>query len=219
MAILYRARLHPTKLQLIEGFISTQPWFAGDSAAELTNVAAYRFDDPDGEVGIETVFVRAGDGPLLQVALTYRDAPLEGGGAWLIGTAEHSVLGTRWVYDAIGDPVYLAAVANAAFSGGRQADQYVDIEGELTLREPTGLVVGSGAEGSSVPPRPSIGEVTSRQNSASTTVEAGELHVIVARIVGTDPTTDRVNEQVITGTWPGQDEPVTLLSVAWSAAR
>ena len=36
----------------------------------------------------------------LFVPLTYRGAPLAGGEADLVGTTEHSALGTRWVYDA-----------------------------------------------------------------------------------------------------------------------
>ena len=42
--------------------------------------------------------------------VTYRDAPLPGADAWLIGTMDHSVLGKRWVYDGVGDPVYLLTV-------------------------------------------------------------------------------------------------------------
>jgi Maltokinase N-terminal cap domain len=49
--------------------------------------------------------------PIHHIPLTYRDDPLQGGEAWLIGIAEHSVLGRRWIYDACGDPTY-AAVLN-----------------------------------------------------------------------------------------------------------
>src|ERR1700710_2202585 len=99
MALLHRATLQPSKLELLQDWAPTQPWFDGDRSAELVTVAAYRFDDPEGEVGIETLLVRAGDGPVLQVPLTYRAAPLDGGDAWLIGTMQHSVLGQRWTYD------------------------------------------------------------------------------------------------------------------------
>ena len=40
-------------------------------------IGSYRFDDPDGRVGMETHLVDAG-GTLLQVPLTYRDEPLDG---------------------------------------------------------------------------------------------------------------------------------------------
>ncbi|MEE3920756.1 hypothetical protein V2I01_28660 [Micromonospora sp. BRA006-A] len=32
-------------------------WFAGEAGAPVSRVAAYRFDDPAGEVGIETLLV------------------------------------------------------------------------------------------------------------------------------------------------------------------
>ena len=72
------------------------------------------------------MLVRAGNGPTYQVGLTYRDAPLDGGEPWLIGTTEHSVLGRRWVYDGCGDPVYVAALTEVIYSGGVQADAEVD---------------------------------------------------------------------------------------------
>nr|WP_257910073.1 phosphotransferase [Janibacter limosus] len=50
----------------------------------------------------------AGSTPVVyRVPLTYRDAPLEGAEAALVGEMEHSVLGHRWVYDAPHDPVYV----------------------------------------------------------------------------------------------------------------
>ncbi|TIH34851.1 maltokinase N-terminal cap-like domain-containing protein [Subtercola vilae] len=57
-------------------------------------------------MGIETVIVRAGGGPVMQIPVTYRSAPLGDAERWFIGTMQHSVLGTRWVYDGLGDPVY-----------------------------------------------------------------------------------------------------------------
>ena len=41
--------------------------------------------------------------------MTYRGAPLAGAEEALIGTSEHGVLGTRWIYDAAHDPVAVAA--------------------------------------------------------------------------------------------------------------
>src|SRR4051794_31339757 len=60
-------------------------------------------DDPDGEVGVELQLVRddAPGGPVVyHVPMTYRGHPLPASEAALIGTAEHGVLGPRWVYDA-----------------------------------------------------------------------------------------------------------------------
>jgi hypothetical protein len=56
-------------------------------------------------------------GVLYQVPLTYRDAPLEGAEAALIGTMDHSALGTRWTYDALSDPVYTAELLRSIVEG------------------------------------------------------------------------------------------------------
>lgn len=100
MAHIYRAGLTPSKLDLVEGWAPSQPWFAGDEDATFEQLASYRFDDPLGQVGLEVLFVRVGEGPVMQIALTYRDAPFDPAESWLIGTLMHSVLGKRWVYDA-----------------------------------------------------------------------------------------------------------------------
>jgi len=125
MALLHQADLTPTKLELLAAWLPTRGWYPGptgtavlpDSAPqaslELTRVAGYRFDDPAGEVGVETILVQAGDGPVVQVPLTYRGAPLSDAEAFLVGTTDHSVLGKRWVYDACGDPVYANVLATA----------------------------------------------------------------------------------------------------------
>ena len=135
-------------------------------------------------VGIETLLVRFGDdGPLLQVPLTYRGAPLEGGAASLITTMEHSVLGERWVYDATGDPVYVAAVATAAFTGGHEADVLYEVDGELLRRDPTASVVGSGRDGARVLPAPIV-DIATRHERRRTVIEVGDLTVVVSRVLG-----------------------------------
>ena len=146
MSLIYQASISPTKDELLNAWVPSQPWFEGAAGASLARVAAYRFDDPDGEVGLETFLLRAGDGPILQVPLTYRGAPLAGGEPWLVTTMEHSVLGPRWVYDAVGDPVYRAVLAETVLTGGREADQYVQTDDGPTLREPTAWARGSGSD-------------------------------------------------------------------------
>jgi hypothetical protein len=95
MATLHRPTINPTRADLIERWALMQPW--GPSAGDpITVIGAYRFDDPDHRVGLETHLATAG-GVLLQVPLTYRDEPLAGAEAALITQMEHSVLGTRWV--------------------------------------------------------------------------------------------------------------------------
>jgi hypothetical protein len=93
-------------------------------------VAGFRFDDPAGEVGIETMLVSADGEIVYQVPLSYRGAPLPDRDAWLIGTSEHSVLGRRWIYDACGDPVYAAALAGVILAGTGQAEELVESQAQ-----------------------------------------------------------------------------------------
>ena len=185
MALLHRADLVPSKLDLLAGWVSKQPWFEGDRDAELFTVASFRFDDPDGQVGVETLLVRAGNGPVLQVPLTYRNEELPGAEAWFIGTMEHSVLGTRWTYDAMGDPVYRGELARAILTGGTQVELWIEIDGVMTLREPTARVVGSGVE---------------------TAPELDKVDVEIVRVPGTAA----AGPLVLLGTWTEHPEPTVL---------
>ena len=144
MAIIHDAQIRPTKLELVADWLPRQPWYPDDGAPELEQVGAYRFDDPDGEVGIETLLVRTADGPVLQVPMTYRGQPLPDGEPHLIGTMEHSVLGSRWVYDACGDPVYAAALAATVLRGGTGAEELLEADGGPQRRAPSVAVTGSG---------------------------------------------------------------------------
>jgi hypothetical protein len=130
---------------------------------------------------------------------------------------QHSVLGQRWAYDGAGDPAYLTAVATAALTGGRQADQYVDVDGELVFREPTAVVLGSGTSGTPVPRPASADAVSMRNERGSTVVAAGDLRLVIVRTLGTGgpaAALDRdVPSAVLTGTWSGQVEPQQLVIV------
>ena len=110
MAEIMATTLSPTKLELLAGWMGRQRWYATKGhEPRLRRLGGYRLDDPTGEVGIETIIVLDEGGPepvVYQVPLTYRGAPLAGGEAGLIGTIEHGVLGTRYVYDGPRDPVY-----------------------------------------------------------------------------------------------------------------
>jgi hypothetical protein len=203
MALLYRAELRPTKLELLESWAPIQPWFVGDASAGLISVASFRFDDPEGEVGIETLLVRAGDGPVLQ----------------------HSVLGQRWVYDAVGDPAYVVAAATAALTGGVQAEQFIENDGELVVREPTTFVIGSGRHGVRVPPTPPMDTISTRYELGATILETKHLRLVVARwLSGLTSTpnhlcalgaSDGAETHTVTGTWTGHPEPEILIFVAF----
>ena len=145
-AEIHEATLTPTKLQLLAAWLPAQEWFIGDSD-DLERLASYRFVDPEGDVGIETILVRS-LGVTYQVPLTYRDEELAEADDSLIGTIEHSVLGTRYVYDAVGDPVYMVELMRVIHEGDTEADLS---RGEKTMTvEGSGIVPVSNASGESM---------------------------------------------------------------------
>ncbi|MGW0703323.1 maltokinase N-terminal cap-like domain-containing protein [Streptomyces sp. NPDC002867] len=117
MAVIHHTTLTPSKLDLLASWLPAQPWYAGTGhRPELTKAGGFRLDDPQGEVGIEFMMVTDGSGnrPLTyHVPLSYRGAPLDGSDHALIGTAEHGVLGRRWIYDGTHDPVLVTQLLNA----------------------------------------------------------------------------------------------------------
>ncbi|HET6214635.1 MAG TPA: hypothetical protein VFE14_17350 [Micromonosporaceae bacterium] len=208
MAVLHQtAELHPTKLELLAAWLPSRRWYQGPAGAEVERVAACRFDDPAGAVGIETMLVRAGGGPIHHVPLTYRGAPLEGGDAWLVGTCEHSVLGHRWVYDACGDPVYAAALASAIFGGTGQAEEFAEIDGRLQRREPVMTVTGSGVHGADVPVVHTVRRVVDED---PTLIATDSVELAVVRVI------DGSNHPAgatLTGRWNDLPAAVLLASV------
>ncbi|GAB2960373.1 CG0192-related protein [Saccharothrix stipae] len=205
MALIHRATVRPTKLELLAAWLPDRDWHVGP-ADEVTRVAGYRFDDPAGAVGIETLVVRVGDGAVLQIPLTYRDAPLAGGEEWLVGTTEHSVLGKRWVYDATGDPVYAAVLASVVLGNTGQAEEFVDVEGGQERREPDMTVVGGATGGADVPV---VGAIERVVEGDPTLVVTDTVELAVRRRLDTGAT---LTGATLTGTWPGQPTPVPLAS-------
>ncbi|MET9377497.1 1,4-alpha-glucan branching protein [Streptomyces sp. NPDC002992] len=111
MAVIHRTTMNPTKLELLTSWLPSRPWYvATGRAPELAKAGGFRLDDPQGEVGIEFMVVTDGSGDRAvsyHLPLTYRGAPLDGADEALVGTSEHGVLGKRWVYDGIHDPVFV----------------------------------------------------------------------------------------------------------------
>lgn len=124
MAIVYDAKLVPSKPDLIAAWLPMQPWFQ-ETDPSIEVLGAFRFDDPNGEVGIETHIVRGASGTVYQVPLSYRGAAMADAGRFLVTELEHSVLGHRWVYDAPADPVAVAALVAAITTGESQVDVFL----------------------------------------------------------------------------------------------
>lgn len=131
MAIIYRAELSPTKPEILRTLLEQRPW---GEVGQVDVLGAYRFDDPEGEVGIECHLARVGE-TIFHLPLTYRPRPLDSAAESLISTLEHSVLGTRYVYDGLGDETALDCFRRALSGEQEQA--------ELAVYETDGSRIGT----------------------------------------------------------------------------
>ena len=139
MAIVHRAELKPTKLELLAAWLPTQAFF--EDGGPIDRVATFRLDDPAGEDGVETFIVSSGD-RLFHVPMTYRSSPVDDG--VLIGEMEHSVLGHRFVYDGPSDPVYVAVTTEAIVTGAQDVDMFFADGTPVPRPEWVARAVGSG---------------------------------------------------------------------------
>ncbi|RAG86285.1 1,4-alpha-glucan branching protein [Streptacidiphilus pinicola] len=181
MALIHHTTMTPTKLELLAEWLPRQPWYQGDGTTDLRRAGGFRLDDPAGEVGIEFMVVT--DGPLTyHVPMTYRGAPLKGAEQALIGTSEHGVLGTRWLYDGVHDPV-LQAQLSALLRGetvpqmqGESDTPDPSVSGELAAgapAEPTVAIVRVPRPGPA--PADALGSVTADWTLADGTPVRGVL--------------------------------------------
>lgn len=139
------ATLTPGKVELVAAWLPKQAWYKGSDASDAERVASFRFVDPYGEVGIETLLIRSG-GVVYQVPLTYRSEPLAGSEEFLVGEMEHSVLGHRWAYDGTGDPVYVDELLRVIREGDDEADLNTGAPKSMTVRG-SGVVLVSNSTG------------------------------------------------------------------------
>lgn len=121
VAEILKAELTPGKQEVLRA------WWP--NFAEL---GAFRLVDPAGEVGIDFVIGRDGIDRLIQLPVTYRSEPLPSG---LVGTMDHSLLGTRYVTRALHDPVAVGEVVRVILAGDTEAErsdgktQFLHIQG------------------------------------------------------------------------------------------
>jgi hypothetical protein len=109
MAVIYDTTMQPGKLELLSAWAPSQPWYR-QTADPMVRAGGFRLDDPAGDVGLELIIVTVGSDAYF-MPLSYRGEPLAGADAALLGTSEHGVLGTRWIYDGEQDPVLQAQLA------------------------------------------------------------------------------------------------------------
>jgi hypothetical protein len=205
MAVHHLATIVPTKMELLQAWVPGQPWIGGADASSLSKLGSYRFDDPDGEVGIETHLLSTADGQILQVPLTYRGAPLASAGDSLITTMTHTTLGDRWVYDGCHDPVYVHALVATILTGGREADLFTATAGGLVQEPVSTHVQGSGSL--SVTELRELSAPVVTHDETVTRIEAG-LALNLLRV----PTRGTA-QAMLTGTWPGQTTPLLLATI------
>ncbi len=204
MAIFHRATITPTKSELIAEWAPTRPW--GPSVADpIEVVGSYRFDDPDGRVGMETHLVNAG-GALFQVPLTYREEPLDGAADAFITEMEHSVLGTRWVYDGLRDPLFVVMLAGVTMTGQGEALGMAVYEGRWYIAPSNVRIQGGGWTEERVP----VDRFNLESDDANASVlrnDRFELTVFRRPVPGPRPTMG------LTATWNGSSGAVVLAEV------
>lgn len=204
MAILHRATLTPSKHELLQAWLPSQPWLLSTGPVEAESLAvlgAYRFDDPAGQVGVETFLVRATD-RIVQVPLTYRSAPLEGMAE--AGRFEHSVLGQRWVYPGWVDPVYAQTLSTTIRSGGQQAELLLHTDDSPVRREPDTFVQGSGHGAATAPDL----VVSSMDDGPNVLIDYDGTRTLLLRVLSSEPAATPADR--LAGRWPGQADPVVL---------
>ena len=204
MALFHRATLTPTKAELVAAWVPTQPWGA-PTDGQFEVIGAYRFEDPDGRVGMETHLVVA-DGTLLHVPLTYRDEPLEGAEGALISQMEHSVLGTRWVYDGLGDPLLVTMLAAVAMTGQGEA-LGMAVYDDRWYVAPSNVRIQGGGWTTERVPLDRFEHDHSDENRAVLRNDRFDLTVLRRPVPGARPAVG------LTATWDGLPQPVVLAEV------
>jgi hypothetical protein len=204
MAIFHRATITPTKSELIAEWSPTRAW--GPSSADpIEVIGSYRFDDPEGRVGMETHLVAAG-GVLMQVPLTYRDEPLDGAEDALITEMQHSVLGTRWVYDGLRDPRLVIMLAAVAMTGQGEAIGMAVYNGRWYVAPSNVRIEGGGWTQARVP----VDGFELATDAAAASVlrnDRFELTVFRRPLPGPRPAIG------LRATWDGQEDAVVLAEV------
>ncbi len=204
MALFHRATLSPEKSELIAAWVPTQPW-GPPVDAPVEAIGAFRFDDPEGRVGMETFLVSAGD-TMFQVPLTYRDAPLDGADEALITEMQHSALGTRWVYDGLRDPQLVTMLCAVAMTGQGEAIGMVVFDDRWYIAPSAVRIEGGGWTRG---PVAVDGFETEDDHATNVAFRNDRFDVTVFRrpVAAPRPTIG------LTATWPGHPEPVVLAEV------
>jgi hypothetical protein len=204
MALFHLATITPTKGELIAQWLPTQAW-GPPADLPIEVIGSYRFDDPEGRVGMETHLVTAG-GTIFHVPLTYRDEPLEGADDALIVEMQHSVLGTRWVYDGLRDPRLVVMLAAVTMTGQGEALGMAVYDGRWYIA-PTNIRIQGGGWTLERVPVDGFDDTHERGTSVVLRNDRFDLTVHRRPIPGPRPAIG------LTATWEGQPSPVVLAEI------
>ncbi|ANE02903.1 CG0192 family protein [Corynebacterium crudilactis] len=161
-AIMYDTTVVPSKKEI------AQKWM---DFVDLQG--SYRLvDTVDGEVGVEVLISKDRSGRLLQIPFSYRSE--ENNPAHTLATLEHGVLGTRWVANALGDPVAVREFIRTILTGDDGASRDDGVAGFLDIK-------GSGDAESIDLQGVQLSEVT-RQRAVGTVVVDGERKQFILRL-------------------------------------
>jgi hypothetical protein len=154
---------------------------------------------------MEIHLVSAG-GALLQVPLAYRDEPLAGAEDALITEMQHSVLGTRWVYDGLRDPRLVVMLAAVTMTGQGEALGMALYDGRWYIAPTNVRIQGGGWTQERVPVD---GFELGSDDATASVLHNDRFALTVFRrpVPGPRPGIG------LTATWDGQDEPVVLAEI------
>ncbi|WP_225729192.1 MULTISPECIES: 1,4-alpha-glucan branching protein [unclassified Nocardia] len=219
MAVIHHTTITPTKLELLAAWLPSRPWYHGPAEPVLTDAGGFRLDDPQGAVGIEFKIVTETSGEperTYLVPMTYRGERLEGADHALVGTTEHGVLGKRWVYDALGDPVAVAELI--ALLAGRVQAQMQSVSDEVDRRVQatwTGPGLPDVVESFTTSDDPDGTQVTVRLGDASDTPCQLVIRLVRALAAGEAPAADGH----IIADWLLSDGTSARGCIAWARHR
>lgn len=202
MAQFHFATSTPTKQELLLTWLEKQTW--GATPLLPSNIlAAFHLDDPDGHVGMQIFFIGL-EHQILICPLTYRNAALPGGDSALLGTLDHSALGTRWIYDGVHDPCLVMVLAAAALTGQGMALGWARKD-DRWLAWPESVQLHSGRR-LTEPYAPDRFRLTSNDQVAVFADDQWEMRLARIGQPGIPPVG-------LAATWPGQDAPITFVTM------
>lgn len=196
-------------MELLARWLPSRPWYSGPGRAEdLRRVGGFRLDDPAGAVGIEllAVFDTGSAEPMTYfVPLGYREGELANAADGLLGTAEHGVLGTRWIYDGSRDPVVVDRMV-ALLAGGATPQHGTDSDTPDT----TVLVAAADL------PAGGSAAVSAAENPVGTDITVADGMLRVHRVLGRGEPVLRTGQVLLPWTAP---DGATVRSVVLSELR